>query len=566
MNKKYLIKDRKSKNLRILLFLILFFGFCKTNIAQTEYVLSDNSVYSFLERMESLQLLERYNSLEIPKTRGDIGNYLKQLIPTIDELDRSDKKLLVDYIVEFENEVHGTVKHSIKLIDGDNFDFLSDEQKYLYFITDKEKNISLFFNSTGQIQNILDRNSITSISNSASILQLQFQIRGSFFDKFGFFYRGGNGTVFGERAATRSRQDLNYNFKYSNFGTFDITTAGYLTADFDYVKFKFGRDRINIGYGPEKIVLGNNAPIFDNLSLRMHYKSVEVSYFHGKLLGQTTTAFDSIQGEIKTITDKYIGYHRIGFNFSDDFNIGAGEIIIYGDRGIDLNYVNPFILYKTAQNNNKDRDNSMVIIDINNKSIKGLKFYSTILMDDIELSKIGSPYWGNQFIISAGFVSNLLYKKIPLDIQFQYVRIDPYVYTNRIRKNKFTNDEFGLASFMEPNSELFLTQLNYRFTNRLLLTGMFTYYIHGANLLNPDGSVKENVGGDILVGHRQNDNFDAKFLAGDREYTRKFSLSMSYEPFNNYFIKGFVSYSNQSLQNFVHNKILEAYLIILFLL
>lgn len=566
MNHKYLFRERKSKNFRILLFLILFLSFCSTNIAQTEYVLSDNSVYSFLERMESLQLLERYNSLEIPKTRGDIGNFLKQLINSKDKLDNSDKALFEDYFVEFENEVFGTLDNSIKLFDGEDFNFLSQKQKYLYFISDKEKDIDLFFNSTGQIQSILDRNSVTSVTNTASILQLQFQIRGSFFDKFGFFYRGGNGTVYGERDAAMLRQELNYNFKFNKFGTFDITTAGYITADFDNVKFKFGRDRINIGYGPEKIVLGNNAPIFDNLSFRIHYKSVEVSYFHGKLLGQTSSILDPIQAEITTIKDKFIGYHRIGFSFSDDFNIGAGEIIIYGDRGIDLNYVNPFILYKTAQNNNKDRDNSMVIIDINNKSIKGLKLYSTILMDDIELSKIGSPYWGNQFIISAGFVSNLLYKKIPLDVQFQYVRIDPYVYTNRLPKNTFTNDEFGLASFMEPNSELFLTQLNYRFTNRLLLTGMFSYYIHGANPLNPDGSVKENVGGDILVGHRQNDNFDAKFLAGEREYTRKFSLSMSYEPVKNYFIKGFVSYSNQSLQNFVNNKILEAYFLISFLL
>jgi len=544
-----------------LLFLILFS--VKFN-AQTEYVLADNPVYSFLERMESLQLLEGYNSFELPKTRADAGKYLTQLLKVKEELDNSDKNLLDDYLIEFENEVFGTFEHSVRLIDSEDFNLLSQNQKYLYYVAEKEKDINLFFNSTGQIQSIIKHNSELSKTSTASILQLQFQIRGSFFNKFGFFYRGGNGTVYGEREATLSRNELQYNFKYSNFGSFDITTAGYLTADFDYVKFKFGRNRINIGYGPEKIVLGDNAPIFDNLSLKMNYKSIEVSYFHGKLLGRTSSTIDPIQGEIKTINDKFIGYHRIGFNFSDDFNFGAGEIIIYGDRGLDLNYVNPFILYKTAQNNNKDRDNSMVILDFNNKSIKGLKLYSTILIDDIELNKIGSPYWGNQFIISAGFISNMFYKQIPLEVQFEYIRIDPYVYTNRLPKNTFTNDEFGLASFMEPNSELFLTQFNYRLTNRLLLSCMITYYVHGANPLNPNGSVKENVGGDILFGHRQQDSFDAPFLAGDKEYSRKVSLSFSYEPINDYFFKGYISYLNQSLQNFVNNKILETYFIISF--
>lgn len=528
--------------------------------AQTEYVLAENPVYDFLERMESLHFIERYNSFELPKTRGEIGNYLKQVIAHEDQLDSADKDFLNDYLIEFEFEVMGTFTHSKSIIGGNISNIFTEGQKHLYFLTDRSHNINLFFNSAGQAQAILEKYSDPSRTATATIWQMQLQIRGSLMDKFGFFYRGGNGSVFGQREAALSRRDLQYNYKFNNFRTFDITTAGYLTADFNYVKFKFGRDRMKIGYGPVEVVLGDNAPLFDNLYMRMHYKSVEISYFHGKLLGNTTVTVDSVLGELNYVPDKYIGYHRIGFNISDNFNFGAAELIVYGDRGLDFNYVNPFILYKTAQNNNKDRDNSMVILDMNSKPMKGLKLYSMILIDDIEVSKIGSPYWGNQFILSAGFMSNNFYNYAPLDIQFEYVRIDPYVYTNRIPRNTFTNDGFGLGSFMEPNSELFLVQLNYRFTNRLTVSAMFTYYIHGANPLNNDGSVKENVGGDILLGHRVHDGSDASFLDGDKEYTRKLSASISYEPIKDFFFTGNLGYSNQALQNSVHKKLLETHI------
>lgn len=527
--------------------------------AQAEYVLSDNKVYDFLERMESLHLIERYSSLEIPKSRSEIAGYLKEVIANRDKLDEADKNELVDLEAEFELELSGSLKHSQRLIGHGNFNLLSQGEKYLYFVNDSSKNVSLFFNSAGAAEGIYANYRNAERTTTATIWQLQFQIRGTFFNKIGFFYRGGNGYIFGQRDAALLKHELNYNYKYKNFGSYDMTTAGYVTADLGLVKVKFGRDRMNIGYGPVKAVLGNNAPQFDNLYLKMHYKSVDVTYFHGKLLGNGTIVNDSVMGAIKNIDEKYIGYHRIGFNISDDFNIGAAEMIIYGKRPLDLEYLNPFILYKTAQNNNQDRDNSVVILDINNKSIKGLKLYGLLYIDDIQVSQFGSHYWGNQFIYNFGFLSNNFYKIIPLDIQFEYTRVDAYVFTNRLPWNTYDNDGYALGSFMQPNSELFLTQFNYRFNNRLKLSATASYYVHGANPLNADGSVKRNVGGDLKFGHRASDATDAPFLDGDREITRSIGAKLVYEPVNNFFLTGMLQYKNASLQNSVYKKMIEAY-------
>ncbi len=531
--------------------------------AQTEYVLSDSYVYHFLERMEALHIIEGYNSFEVPKTRTVIAGYLKEVIANRDKLDEADKNLLTDYEAEFELELFGTMKRQQRLIGSGYFNFLSQDQKYLYYISDTTNNINLFFNSAGHSDYILESFPGIPKKTFAAVLSYQFQVRGSFFDKFGFFWRGGNGVVFGNREASFFRRDLQYNFKYNTFdkpNSFDITTAGYMTADFKFLKFKFGRDRMNIGYGPVKPIMGNSAPIFDYLYFDAKYKSVEVSYFHGKLIGNTTSVMDTIQGGQNFVAEKYIGYHRLSFNISNALNIGGGEIIIYGDRPLDFTFLNPFTIYKTAQNeSSKDRDNSMIFFDYNNKSIEGLKLYGVFFIDDVELGKLGSNYYGNQFIYNIGLVSENLYKIIPLEIQFEYTRQDPYVFTHRIPNSNFTNGGFSLGSFMQPNSELFFTQLNYRFTNRLRLSASFSYYVHGANPLNPDGTVKRNVGGNINLGHREFDALDAPFLDGDKEITRRISTKLYYEPIKDVYFGGTVVYKNQSLQNFVYKKVLETY-------
>ncbi len=78
---------------KLLFLLIIFSG---SLFAQAEYVLSNNKVYDFLERMESLQIIHRYNSLEIPKSRSEIAGYLKEVISNKEKLDEADKNLLTD--------------------------------------------------------------------------------------------------------------------------------------------------------------------------------------------------------------------------------------------------------------------------------------------------------------------------------------------------------------------------------------------------------------------------------------------------------------------------------------
>lgn len=530
--------------------------------AQTEYVPADNRVYDFLERMETLQIIPGYNSFEIPKTRGEIAGYLKKVIRYKSTLDKGDKEFLDDLQTEFEYELYGTLKESERLIDGGRYDFLSQKEKYLYYYDDPGK-INLFVNLTGEGNLLLMNDIRVHHSPSAFLGIIGGELRGTILNKFGLFLKGSNGNVFGDREAAYLKPDLKYNYKLNEntAETFFDETEGYITADFKLIRFKYGRDRMNIGYGPGKMILGNGAPVFDYFGMDIKYKFFSYSFFHGQLLGRESYAVDTVTGGVHVVDSKYMAYHRIAFDISKHLNLGAGEIVIYGERPPDLGYINPFSFYKSVEHSNRDRDNAMLFFDVNNKSIEGLKVYASLLIDDITFGKIGTGWWGNQTVINAGISSELLYNILPLGIKFEYTRIEPYVFTHRLIRNNYTSFGYTLSSFSEPNSELFLTEINYRFSGRLGLSLLFNYKIHGANPLNTDGSTRQNAGGDINLGHRVFDSEKVSFLDGYKEYSRFYSLSMVYEPVNQYFITIGLNYSNETLQT-VSNEMLNVLLIL----
>lgn len=519
--------------------------------AQVEYVQSCHPVYDFLERLSALHIIKNYDSFEKPQTRRVIAEHLTEAIGRKEELDKIDERVLDDYIIEFEFEIFGTLKNAEALLTK-GYSFLSEKEKYLFFFNRKEK-ASIFINLNASGEYLLFNQSGSYKSFLGSI---GGEIRGTFLNKFGFSLYGANGNASGDKVASLQKRELQYNFKFNEKPdeSFFDETHGYLTADFNEVRFKIGSDRKEIGYGNIKSILGNNAPAFDYLSFNINYDFFSYSYLHGKLLGKQTTIFDSLSGDISTINEKYISYHRIGFNLSKHFSFGLGEIVVYSKRGIDLSYLNPFNFYKSVEHSNRDRDNAMLFLDFTNNSIKGLKFFSTILIDDINASKLGTGWWGNQAAYHFGVSSYNLYNYFPVDFSMEYYRVDPYVFTHRIEDNNFTNYNYQLNESTPPNSELYFGRINYRFTHRFKLSLEFGYTVHGANIVDTNGNLVRNVGGEVNTGHRTVDSEQVTFLDGDREYFRRLLIRLIFEPYNNIFISTELEHQNNSKQNANNEK------------
>ncbi len=525
--------------------LILFVFISIQIFAQAEYVSSESRVYDFLERMDNLQLIFNYNSFEIPKTRKEIASYLQQVILSLDKLDDVDKQMLEDFKIEFEYELFGTLEHSVSLLRYEKYSLFSEDEKFFYYFH-KKSVMNLFVNLIVEGEEIVDINSHHK-ANSAALVNVGGELRGTFLDKVSFFMRGTNGIASGDRSTALLKRELEYNFKFNekpdeNF--FDETQA-YVSADFDLIKLKLGRDRINLGYGVNKGILDNYSPLFDYLSFNIQYDFFNFSYVHAKLLGERQYINDSVSGGYNFIPEKYFVYHRMGFDISQHFKLGVGEAVVYGERPFDLSYLIPFSFFKSIEHSNRDRDNTMIFFDISNQSIGQTKFYLTFLIDDISFDKIGKGWWGNQTLFNIGTQSAPFYQSVPIDFKFEYLRLEPYTFSHRLNRNNFTHYGYNLGANLQPNSELFFLGINYRFTYRLTLTADFSYSNHGANIINSDGTIK-NVGGDIKLGHRTFDSETTKFLDGDLEIFRNISTKIFYEPINQISFFLSASYSSKS--------------------
>ena len=522
-------KKQKTKMKKILLVTLFLTSIIS---AQIGYVEVSNPIYNYLNRMQSLHLIENYNSFEIPKTRSEITKYIKEIVVVKDKLNLIDAQTLNDFLVEFNFDLSfSTEKYYSLFNDNTETPLLNQKEKFLYYYTDSSK-FNTFINFVGSGEYLYSMDKLNSTNSNASLLTFGAELRGTINNNFGYFARATNGLQFGDTELASFKSNLRYNYKFNSdhdSSKFFDETIGYLSAEFDYVKVKIGRDRVNIGYGNSKIIMDNYFPPMDYISMQLNYSIFNFSFIHGKLLG-----FGTFSEPRKIILDKYIAYHRLGLNFSKHFQFGLGETIIYANRNIDFSYLNPFNFYKSAEHANIDRDNSMLFIDFKNNSFKGLTLFGTVLIDDVDFSKFGTNWYGNKFIYDFGISYEPFPEYFPLTIGLQYLRIDPYVYAHRFEKNNYTSMDIGVGPNIQPNSESYFFDVRYKPHYRIELGFSYQYIKHGANEVDSNGKVLTNFGGDILVGHRSWDSDDVVFLNGIKETTNHFIFTAKYEPIKNY--------------------------------
>jgi len=521
-------------------------------MAQVEDVSVNHKVYNFLEKLSVLNVINNYNPFEIPISRKQVAQYLSEASVNASQLNQTDKEILQDLMKEFEFDMTGSLASSDVMIGEKNYDIFSQDPKYFYSYN-KPGSGNVFIN-------VLAEGSLVGLNTlqekSHSVLGIYGgEIRGTLLNKVGFFIKATDGSIFGDRKAALRLSDLKYNWNLvADQNSFFDETEGYATVDFDFLHIKFGRDRELIGRGVNKLIMGDYAPESDFISLNFNLGIFEFSSFHGKIIGNKSGIADTVTGGIATVEDKYFGYHRLGVNISKDISFGAGEIILYANRPLDISYLNPFAFYKTVEHSNQDRDNSMLFFDLSSNPLKGLKLYSLVLIDDIDFSKMGTGWFGNQTAFNLGVAGYNPYKGLPIDFCFEYFRIEPYVFSHRIKSNNYTNDDYNIGMDTDPNSKIFFWKLNYQLTSRINLSAQYTYRVHGANPVNLETGEVTNVGGDIQLGHRESDATHLHFLDGTIEYFRKLSLAANYEPFPGYIIKLILNNETNSLQNNVKVK------------
>jgi hypothetical protein len=332
----------------------------------------------------------------------------------------------------------------------------------------------------------------------------------------------------------------NNKLKEEKSSNFDFTEA-YLRADLTWFNLEFGKERVLFGNGySDQLMLSDNAPAFDLLKLDLHYKAVRYLFLHGSLVQDSAAFPGTLPGEPEP-RNKYIAMHRLQISLWDVVNFGASEMTIYQRTTPEWAYLNPINFYKSAEHAQGDRDNSFLNFDLELYPAHDFKLYTTLLIDDIDFSKLGTTWWGNELGMQGGVFLTEPLGLANLDAVVEYTRIEPYVYSNRTDGLAYTNNNLSLGDRIGPNSDQWFFQIQYRPIPSLRTWLGYSGVRHGDNIVE-NGVVTKNVGGNVLQGHRETDSDEAPFLDGKLLRFDVIQLRAAFEPVNNLIIYGTYEY------------------------
>ena len=294
------------------------------------------------------------------------------------------------------------------------------------------------------------------------------------------------------------------------------------------VRFEIGKQEVSWGPAAENLGLSNNSPSFDMVRLRSRIGAFKVVSIAGALrpcpdrgdTPQCRGLIDSVESYIvngvdrRLDRDKYLAAHRIEVALASWLDLGYQEVVVYGDRGLQLAYLNPFMFYQAAQSYLGDKDNLMMGLDLTLRLGKGTRLYLAYVVDDLKKLRVFSEDFVNKFSFQSGLLWVNPMGVGDTDLRAEYVRIEPWVYTHKVPINTFRHFDAPLGHSLGPNSDRWSVQAERRFQYGLTAGVELYRRRHGDNVLLADGTIV-NVGGDMHLGRRPEDESETKeFLAG----------------------------------------------------
>ena len=523
---------------KILFILILFTS--QISFAQVENVPLNNPVFTFLKEMKVKRLIP-YIYEDIPNiSRFQVKELLMKIDQQKEKLSSVELELLNWYKVEF-YEILDTSQTTYfwnpdRSFGGTFLDmFTTDNVKYLYAY--QEKNANLFFEGIGHYQY---GQLFKPTTNNSHFIDGGFRVRGTVFEHLGYMASFIKGGVSGNsEVAEIIEPGLLYNFKWveniENLGNYDVTN-GYLKyhvepAENMHISLQLGREPLTVGYGyGGKLVLSSGTPPLDFLQFNFDYGIFHFSSIHASTVG----IFSPNRDENYT---KFWAFNRLKFTFTNLFDFGIGQSVVYSGRGIELSYLTPVGYYTFLQHSLQDRDNVHLYFDIQTGFINNLEFQATFFLDEnilFELNDLDSytnktayqvgAYWYEAFTLSN------------LSLILEYTRIRPYVYSHFDIKNTFTSWETNLGHPLGPNADEIFTKIAYNFGPKLRMAVEYRHIRRGENVYDDEGSLIKNVGGDVFLTHGPNpENKTAIFLDGIRINNDIVEIGLRLEP-----VRGFI--------------------------
>jgi len=259
------------------------------------------------------------------------------------------------------------------------------------------------------------------------------------------------------------------------------------------VMVDLGRERLRWGPGRHNgMLLLNETPPLDLLRLELDFGWIRFAHVAGQLRPA------QLEDDDPALVEKYMAAHRLVLQVHRRFLIGVAESVVYGDRGLDLTYLNPINVFYVAQANVGDHDNALGSVDAK-LVLPNLELYGELLVDDLNLRR-GLDHFGNKLGVLGGFLWLRPFGASDWDLDGEWSWASQFTYTHQIPINRYEHYGSTLGSRTGPDSDLWVAGLRRRFSRGWSARMFYALERHGAGGLATDQDERPDDSQDYLSG------------------------------------------------------------------
>ena len=429
--------------------------FCSSLSAQTVWENPNSEVYPYLYRLSQKGLID-FQDIIRPVSREQIAKLLLELEGKKAQLSKVENAELHFYLQEY---------HPIDANADDKAHFVKkDENKRLRGFYVHSKDFQLNADPVGSIMRVSGTNQgFTQVSNG-----IEFWGQAKRF-AFQFYYRDYTETGTGlnefrkESPETGIIQLAEPTATHQNFS--EIRAS--ISYSWKNGSISLGKDQLLWGYGENgNIVLSNKAPTYPYIRLDYQpFKWLTFNYTHAFLNSNIVDSFRTygtgtgagVYGDVRIrYIPKYMATHTLIFKPTKGLDVAIGESIVYSDK-LDIGFLIPVNFFKIYDNNRSNYNinagsNGQFFLQVSSKNqIKNTHLYGSLFVDELRVSEMFNPAKSrNQLGYTlGGSITDLL---IPyLTVGAEYTRVNPFVYSNLIPAEYYTQYDLPLGDWMGNN-------------------------------------------------------------------------------------------------------------------
>jgi hypothetical protein len=290
----------------------------------------------------------------------------------------------------------------------------------------------------------------------------------------------------------------NYIKTNSKGGVDYISARGYVNFKVTkHIGLQFGHDKNFVGNGYRSLILSDNSGNYNFLKLETKIWKIKYTNLFCQLTA-FPTPYDSY------FPKKYFTLHHLSTNIGKHLNIGVYESVIYGNRGgggLDINYLNPIIFYRSVEQNLGSSDNASLGMDWKLNFLKHFSWYGQVVIDEFLIKNIRARNgsWTNKQAFQTGLKYMNAFGIHNLDLQAELNSVRPYTYSHLDNYRSYTNYLQPLAHPRGANFKELVGLVRFQPIGRLMLTGKAIYIKQGLDSLNN----RLSSGSDLLQNYSQ---------------------------------------------------------------